>query len=67
MPPTKADRDAALALFYAAGLVPVLSTNGRIPDADVEVALAPRVAGAPVALLSVTVTEAGQARLEAVK
>ena len=34
---TRADLDAALAQFHAVGLVPVLSTNGGILEADVQV------------------------------
>jgi hypothetical protein len=32
-----AQRDALIARFAAAGLVPVLSTNGSVPDADIQV------------------------------
>ena len=32
-----ASRDAAIAQFAAAGLVPVLSTNGSNPEADIQI------------------------------
>jgi len=38
-PPTDAhrERDRYLQMFHAAGLVPIVSTNGGIPDADIQV------------------------------
>jgi len=66
---TRADLDAALAQFHAVGLVPVLSTNGGIPEADVQVVRVPanqRVKGEANVILDVWITEKGQARLDAV-
>lgn len=64
--PDRADLHAALDRFYAAGLTPVLSLNGSIPEADVEVTRYPRVQGQASSILDVQVTERGQARLDAV-
>jgi hypothetical protein len=63
---TRADVTAALTRFHDAGLTPVLSTNGAIPDADVQVVRVPadqRTQGEPNAILDVWVTEKGEARL----
>lgn len=64
--PDRADLHAALDRFYAAGLTPVLSLNGSIPDADIEVTRTPLAQGQARAILDVQVTERGQARLAAV-
>jgi hypothetical protein len=64
---TRADLDETLAQFHAAGLVPVLSTNGGIPQTDVQVVRVPanqRVKGEPNVILDVWITEKGQARLD---
>jgi hypothetical protein len=61
--PDRADLDAALNRFHAAGLTPVLSTNGGIPDADIEVTRGPLEQGHPRPVLAVTVTASGLARL----
>lgn len=65
--PDRADLHRALDRFYDAGLVPILSLNGGIPSADIEVTRGPRVQGeASGAILEVRITSAGQARLQAV-
>ncbi len=60
--------DATIARFRAAGLQAVVSTNGRMPDADIEVAYekptAPRCAGR---ITAAVITKAGAARLAAVE
>jgi hypothetical protein len=63
--PDRGDLDAALARFHAKGLTPVLSTNGSIPDADIDVTRGPRVRGEAVPILDVQITPAGLAKLEA--
>jgi hypothetical protein len=63
--PDRSDVNAALARFYTAVLVPAISTNGGIADADVEVTCGPRVRGEAVPILDVQITPAGLARLEA--
>ena len=65
--PDRADLDAAIARFHAVGLTPVLSTNGGIPDADIEVTRGKRRPNNTAPIVDVTVTAAGLARLEAVK
>lgn len=64
-------RDAFLQQFHAAGLVPRLSTNGGIPDADIQIvkALLPAKDGTGGdgqygEVLDCWVTVQGQARLE---
>lgn len=64
---TRADLDTALQRFHDAGLTPMLSTNGSIPDADVQVVRVPadqRKAGEPNVILDVWVTDKGEARLD---
>ena len=54
-----ASRDAAIAQFAAAGLVPVLSTNGSNPEADIQI-----VKGAqPGEVLESWITPRGLGRL----
>jgi len=54
-----AERDRLIAQFKDAGLVPVLSTNGGIPDADIQIVKGPK----PGEVLEVWVTARGEARL----
>ena len=67
-PAAHVDRDRYLALFHSAGLVPVVSTNGGIPDADIQLAKVPGNEAHSKAELEGAiecwVTERGQARLE---
>ena len=57
--PKRVDLDAFLARFAEAGLQPVISTNGGIPEADIHVA---KVTGDP-RILDVWLTASGLARL----
>jgi len=66
---TVADLDNALAPFYRRDLVPVVSTNGSIPEADVQVVRVPadqRTKGEANVILDVWITAKGQARRDAV-
>lgn len=59
-----ADRDALIAQFAAAGLTPSLSTNGSIPDADIQVGRRPLAdSGVHGELDGAWITAKGQARL----
>lgn len=64
---TRADVLAALQRFYDVGLTPVLSTNGGIPGADVQVVRVPAdQASGPadrLRVLDVWVTDKGEQRL----
>ena len=53
------ERDRLIAQFKDAGLVPVLSTNGGIPDADIQIVKGPK----PGEVLEVWVTARGDDRL----
>ena len=54
-----ATRDALLAQFRDVGLVPVISTNGGIPDADIQVVKGTK----PGEVVDCWLTERGKSRL----
>jgi hypothetical protein len=56
-----AKRDELTALFASHGLVAVVSTNGSIPEADIELTKGAR----PGEVTSVFLTASGEARLKA--
>lgn len=58
------DRDALLQQFHDAGLQPILSTNGGIPEADIELTTAAlKDGGGYGELVEARLTERGAARL----
>ena len=54
-----AQRDALIQQFAAAGLVPSISTNGGIPDADIQQVKGPQ----PGDVIEAWITARGEARL----
>jgi hypothetical protein len=56
-----AQRDAAIKRFADAGLVPVLSTNGGNPEADIQIVKGPKAGE----VLEAWITAKGEARLPA--
>ena len=58
-----AQRDALIQQFADAGLVPAISTNGGIPDADIQVVKGPQ----PGDVSEAWVTALGQRRLDAAR
>lgn len=59
-----ADRDALIRQFKATGLTPRLGVNGSNPHADIEIGFDKTIRPGG-GVTSVTLTEAGAARLEA--
>ena len=58
---------AAIERFHALGIVPVVSTNGGIPHADIQIAKIPadEAKAGDVTFIDAWVTERGEARLRA--
>lgn len=54
-----AQRDALIAQFTAAGLVPILSTNGSNPEADIQIVKGPQ----PGEVIEAWLTARGERRL----